>query len=120
MEQKEIFKNLIQDLFKENELHSEYQDNDIHFAIDSVKEDDNTLNIKIRLIDNKDKKDFEKWLEQVDDNLFGEVLKELADEGLIDLEKMYNSSQYKVVIDKVKDKTKEIVTRKIEEFKKLI
>ena len=119
MKQEELLKALIKELFGLNELHQEYQDNDTHFVIDSQK-DGNTLTIKVQLIENKDKEEFEKWLETVDDQLFSEVLDELQSEGLYDLEKIYNSKDYNKLIDKVKSKTKEIAQRKIKELNKLI
>ena len=119
MKQEEILKALIKELFGMSELHQEYQDNDTHFVIDSIKEG-NTLTIKVELKENKDKKEFEKWLETVDDDLFSEVLDELKKEGLADLENIYNSKDYKKVIEKVKFKTKEIAARKIKELQKLI
>ena len=116
----EELKHLIKTLLELDELHQEYQDNDTHFVIDSTKEG-NTLTVKVQLLENKDKKDFENWLQQVDDDLFQEVLEELAEkEGLSDINSLYNSENYQQVIDKVKTKTKEIANRKIKMLKKLI
>ena len=120
MKQEELLKALISELMGMDELHQEYQDNDTHFVIDSTKEG-NTLTIKVQLLENKDKKDFENWLQQVDDDLFQEVLEELAEkEGLSDINSLYNSENYQQVIDRVKTKTKEIANRKIKMLKKLI
>lgn len=120
MKQEELLKALVSELMGMNELHQEYQDNDTHFVIDSTREG-NTLTIKVQLLENKDKKDFENWLQQVDDDLFQEVLEELAEkEGLSDINSLYNSENYQQVIDKVKTKTKEIANRKIKMLKKLI
>lgn len=119
MKQEELIKTLIKSLMDMDELHQEYQDNDTHFVIDSQKKG-NELTIKVSLIENTDKKEFEKWLEKVDDNLFSEVLDELKDAGLNNLEEIYQSKDYKIVIDKVKAKTREIANRKIKEFKKLL
>ena len=120
MKQEEILKALVTELMGLNELHQEYQDNDTHFVIDSTKEG-NTLTIKVQLLDNKDKKEFENWLKQVDDDLFQEVLEELAEkEGINDIQALYNSNDYKKAIDKVKAKTKELASRKIKSFKKLL
>lgn len=120
MKQEELLKALISELMGMDELHQEYQDNDTHFVIDSTKEG-NTLIIKVQLLENKDKKDFEDWLQQVDDDLFQEVLEELAEkDGLSDINSLYNSENYQQVIDKVKTKTKEIANRKIKMLKKLI
>ena len=119
MKEEEILKTLVKELFALNELHQEYQDNDTHFVIDSQKEG-NTLTIKVQLIENKDKEEFEEWLEQIDNNLFEEVLDELKDEGLSNLDELYQSKNYKSVIEKVKAKTKQIATRKIAELQSLI
>ena len=121
MKQEELMKSLIKELFALNTTHQEYQDNDTHFVVDSQK-NGNTLTIKVQLLENKDKKDFEKWLENnVDDELFSEVLEELAKkEGLTDIEALYNSKDYKKVIDRVKSKTKEIVARKVRELQNLL
>ena len=120
MKQEELLKALVSELMGMDELHQEYQDNDTHFVIDSTKEG-NTLTIKVQLLENKDKEEFENWLQQVDDNLFQEVLEELAEkEGLSDINSLYNSENYQQVIDKVKAKTKEIANRKIKMLKKLI
>lgn len=117
MKQEDVFKSLIRELFDLKELRQEYQDNDTHYVIDLQKEG-NTLTIKVQLLENKDKKEFETWLENIDDNLFAEVLDELDD--IPDLNTIYNSDNYKEVINLVKSKTKEIANRKIEELKKLL
>lgn len=119
MKQEELMKTLIEELFAMNELHQEYQDKDTHFVVDSQREG-NTLTIKVTLKENKDKKEFEKWLEKIDDNLFSEVLDELNMEGLYNLDSIYDSEDYPKVINKVKSKTKEVAQRKIKELQKLI
>ena len=120
MKQEELLKALVSELMGMDELHQEYQDDDTHFVIDSTKEG-NTLTIKVQLLENKDKKEFEKWLQQVDDDLFQEVLDELAEkEGLKDISNLYNSEKYQQVIDRVKSKTKELAARKIKNLKKLL
>lgn len=120
MKQEELLKALIAELFAMDTLHQEYQDNDSHFVVDSTKEG-NTLTIKVQLLENKDKKEFENWLQQVDDSLFQEVLEELAEkEGLSDINALYNSEKYQQVIDRVKAKTKEIAARKIRNLKKFL
>ena len=120
MKQEELLKTLLTELMGMTELHQEYQDNDTHFVIDSQREG-NTLTIKVQLLENKDKKEFESWLQKIDDSLFEEVLDELkTKEGLKDLEALYQSNDYKKVINKVKSKTKEIAARRIKELQKLI
>ena len=119
MKQEEIFTALIRELFAMDELHQEYQDSDINFVVDSQREG-NTLNIKVQLLENKDKEDFEQWLKNIDDDIFSEVLDELKDEGLVDLDTLYNSKDYKQVIDKVKNKTKEIALKRIKKLQSFI
>ena len=120
MKQEELLKALVKELFAMDELHQEYQDNDTHFVVDSQKKG-NILTIKVQLLENKDKKEFEKWLEQVDDDLFSEVLDELKEkEGLKDLDEIYNNGDYKKVIAKIKSKTKELAIAKIKELQKLL
>ena len=120
MKQEELIKVLVKELFGLDELHQEYQDNDTHFVIDSQKEG-NTLTIKVELKDNKDKKDFEKWLKNIDNDFFSEILEDLAnEEGLTDIEALYNSKDYKKVITKVKAKAKELANRKIKLLQKIV
>ena len=73
MKQEELLKALVSELMGMNELHQEYQDNDTHFVIDSKKEG-NKLTITVTLKENKDKKEFEKWCQSLDDDIFQEVL----------------------------------------------
>lgn len=120
MKQEELFKSLIRELFGMEELHQEYQDNDTHFVIDTQK-DGNILNIRIQLLENKDKKEFENWLSEISDDFFSEILDELKEkEGLHNLEELYNSKDYIKVIQRVKSKAKEIASRKIKELQKII
>lgn len=119
MEQEELIKLIVNRLFGLDSLHQEYQDNDTHFVVD-FQRDGKILNIRIELIENEDKKEFDEWLSHIDDDLFSEILDELKDEGLTDLDRIYNSEDYKVVIDKVKSKAKEIVNNKISKLRKLI
>lgn len=120
MKQEELMKTLIKELFALDTTHQEYQDNDTHFVVDSQKEG-NTLTIKVQLLENKDKKEFEKWLEKIDDDFLSEVFTELSErENLNNLNELYNSEDYKKVINKVKSKAKEIANRKIKELQKLI
>ena len=114
-----MLKALIKELFAVTELHQEYHDTDAHFVVDSVK-DGNELTIKVKLLKNKDKEDFENWLQKVDDDIFSNVLDELKREGLADLEQMYNSKDYKTVISKVKSKTRELAERRIKELQKFL
>ena len=121
MEQ-ENFIEFIKGLMSVNTFHQEYQDNDIHYVIDAIKDEAGELTIKVNQVkDNKDKKEFEKWLELVDDGLFAEVLEALQEDGydIDNLNQVFNTKEYKKVIDIVKGKTQEIAENKIKAYKKL-
>lgn len=120
MKQEELLKQVINELFSLDDLHQEYQDNDTHYVVDSQKEG-NKLTITITLKENKDKKEFEKWIDNMNDDLFNEIWESLSEEyNLHSLNEMYNSKNYKEVITKFKNKTKEIVSNKIEELQKYL
>lgn len=123
MEIENIIKSLLDDLFGLDELHQEYQDNDVHFVIDT-KKDGNKIIVEVETIEDKQneaKKNFEDWLKNIDDELFTEILDELRkDEELIDIESLYNSENYEEVINKVEAKAKEIIEKRIEALEDLL
>jgi len=120
MKQEELLKLLVKELFGMDTLHQEYQDNDTHFVIDSKKEG-NKLTITVTLKENKDKKEFEKWVDQLDDDIFQEVWEALSEEdNLHSLNDIYNNGNYREVINKFKAKTREIAKTKIRELQKLL
>ena len=120
MKQEEILKSLIRELFALNELHQEYHDKDINYVIDSKKEG-NKLTLNITLKENEDKKKFEKWVNQLDDDVFNEVWEALsAEDNLHTLDEIYNSDDYKEVINKFKNKTREIASNKIKKLQRLL
>ena len=120
MKQEELLKQVINELFSLDNLHQEYQDNDTHYVVDSQKKG-NKLTITIILKENKDKKEFERWVNQMPDDFFNEVWESLSEEdNLHSLDELYNSDNYKEVIDKFKNKTKEIASSKIEKLQKYL
>lgn len=120
MEQEMIFKTLITELLKMDTIHHEYIDNDNTYVIDSQK-DGNELVIRVSIKENKDKKEFENWVNSLDDDLFNEVWETLSEEdNLHSLNELYNSDNYKEVIEKFKLKTKEVAKKKIKSLQKLI
>ena len=120
MKQEELLKALIKELFAMDTLHQEYQDEDTHFVVDSQKKG-NTLTLTITLKDNKDKKEFERWINKLDNDIFNEVWESLSEQdNLHQLDELYNSDNYKEVITKFKNKTREIASRKIKELQKLL
>lgn len=118
MKQEEL--SLLKELFNLEELHREYQDNDTQYVIDTKKEG-NTVTIKVTFKENKDKKEFENWVNELDDELFDEVWESLSKQyGLKDLNSIYESTNYKNVITLFKNRTKEIVAEKIKQLQKLL
>jgi len=120
MKQEELIKVLIKELLQMEEVHYEYTENDKTYVLDSEK-NGNELNIKVSINENKDKSEFENWANQLDDDIFEEVWQSLSEEcNLHDLNELYESDNYKEVIDKFKDMTKKVITNKINNYKKLI
>lgn len=105
-----------------DELHEEYTDNNVHYVIDSEKTDDNSLTITISLEeDNDGRKEFEKWAEALDDDLFNEAYEAFSKNYLPgQIGDMYKSDNYQEVIDGFKEKVKEIAKEKIEQLEKAL
>lgn len=116
MKQEDILKELVKELFNIGTLHQEYQDNDSQYVIDSQKTGD-ILTIKVQFKEDKCKKEFEKFVDNMDDELFNEVWESLSEEdNLHTLNELYDSPRYKEVIEKFKARTKKIVANKIKEL----
>lgn len=114
MKQEEMFKILIKELFGMNELHQEYQDEDTHIVVDSQK-DGNTLTIKVELLEkNKDKEEFERWIKNLDDDIFIKAYEELQKQYDMSLDDLYNSTSYKEIISNFKGIVKKIIKSMIE------
>lgn len=120
MKQEDVLKELVKELFNIGTLHQEYQDNDSQYVIDSQKTGD-TLTIKVQFKENTDKKEFEKFVDTLDDDLFNEVWESLSEEdNLHSLNELYNSKDYKKVITKFKQKVKDIAKQRILDYQKLL
>lgn len=114
---------ILEKLFQQEELHEEIVDNNIKYVIDVEKGTDNEINITVtkEQVSNKDKEQFEAWVNQLDDNLFSEIWESLSEDyGLYDLNKLYESEDYQKVIDLFKERTQKILSQKIEKLTKLI
>lgn len=114
---------ILEKLFQQEELHEEIVDNNIKYVIDVEKGTDNEINITVtkEKVSNKDKEQFETWVNQLDDNLFSEIWESLSEDyGLYDLNKCYESEDYQKVIDLFKERTQKILSQKIEKLTKLI
>ena len=119
----EILLALIKELSAFNKLHKEYHTEDISYIVDSNREG-NVLHFDVKIQENKDKKErkeFEKWVDQLDDDIFNEVWESLSmEDNLHNLSEIYKTQDYKKVIDKFKAKTKEVASIKIKELEKLL
>lgn len=112
---------LIKELAKVDTLHQEYEDNNIHYVIDSERDEDGTLNFSVQIKDHTDKKEFEQFVDNLDDDLFQEVWESLSEEDeLHNLNEIYESENYQEVIDKFKAKAKEIAREKINDLNKIL
>lgn len=110
-------KTLVKELFEMNEMHEKYQDNDISLSIDSEMQDNNTIVITIKRDD--DKKRFENWVQEIDDDIYEEVI-ELLTKKLPNMNEIYESSDYKKVIELFKSTYKSIIKNKIQHLQSLI
>ena len=111
---------LIKELSGFTKLHKEYHIDDISYIVDSNREG-NVLHFDVKIQNNKDKKEFEKWVDQLDDDIFNEVWESLSvEDNLHSLNELYKTSDYRKVIDKFKAKTKEVALSKIKELEKLL
>lgn len=117
MEQ-EIITQLIKELFDSvDEMHSEYFEDGTLYTLDAHKED-NVLNITISL-ENKDKEEFEKFVDELDDDIYEEVIDSLKME-IKDLTDIYETEDYKDVIASFKNKVREVAQNKINYLRTLI
>ena len=90
-----------------------------------LKKDGDVLNIVIerKKLENKDKKEFEAWLDTLDDDLFQEALtkaRELTGESPQKLDDQYNSEQYKDIINLFKNVVSILVKEKIDALNKIL
>ncbi len=90
-----------------------------------LKKDGDTLTIVIekKELENKDKKEFEAWLDTVDDNMFQEALEKVQKITGIDakqLDKDYNSDDYKGIINLFKKIISQIAQEKINNLQRYL
>ena len=105
---------LIKQLKEFDTFHQEYQDNNNNYTLDKKG---NTITIVLK--ENKAKKEFEEWLSNMDEDILNELWNKLAGQ-LPNLDKSYDSGNYKAVITKVKAQANEIIYNRIKELQKLI
>ena len=68
-----------------------------------------------------DKAEFEKWVNNLDDNLYEEIWESLSNKfGLKELNSMYEGANYKNVISCFKNEAKNITQNKINELQSLL
>ena len=120
MKQEDLIKSLIKELLQMNEVHYEYTEGNNTYVLDSQK-NGNELNIKVSIKENKDKQEFEEWANQLDDDVFEEAWQSLSElDNLHNLNELYESDNYKEVINKFKNVTKKILADRIINYKRLL
>lgn len=112
--------NLIKKVFKMDSLHHEYVDNDTSYVVDTQKDGD-VLTITIKLNENKDKKDFESWVESLDDEIFSEAYNLLSkDFTSKEVNELYNSESYSTIVNAFKACANKVVCDKIQYLNNLL
>ena len=103
----------IKELFAMDEMHEEYKDDEINFSIDSQKKDDSTLVITIKLKEDNTKKEFEKWVDDLDDEIFEEAVGIVNEHFDGKMNEVYSSENYKDVINLFKATVTKLAQEKI-------
>jgi hypothetical protein len=96
----------------------------VAYEVDLNKDGDTlTIVIEKKELENKDKKEFEAWLDTVDDNMFQEALEKVQKITGIDakqLDKDYNSNDYKGIINLFKKIIPQIAQEKINNLQRYL
>lgn len=120
MMKNELFKTLIDQLMQLEEVHYEYNENNNSYVLDSKKEGD-VLTVTVKKSENKDKQEFEEFVNKIPDDLFNEVWESLQEEdNLHSLNELYESDDYKKVINKFKAKLNNIINQRISYYKNVL
>ena len=119
--EKELFQLAEQLLQQNTEGHEEITVNGKTLTVDYEKKDENTMIVTVSLHENKDKKEFETWVNNLDDEFFNEVWENLSDiYGLKELNDTYDNGNYQEVISKFKSTAKELAQQKINLLSKIL
>lgn len=96
----------------------------VAYEVDLNKDGDTlTIVIEKKELENKDKKEFEAWLDTVDDNMFQEALEKVQKITGIDakqLDEDYNSKDYKGIINLFKKIIPQIAQEKINNLQRYL
>ena len=103
----------VKELFAMDEMHEEYKDDEIHFSIDSQKKGDSTLVITIKLKEDNVKEQFEKWVDDLDDEIFEEAVGIVNEHFNGKMNEVYTSENYKDVINLFKATVTKLAQEKI-------
>ena len=110
---------LVNELFEIGNGHEEISENGFSVSLDVQKVDDSTIVLTIKR--DTDKAEFEKMVNDLDDDIFQEVWDNLSDNyGLKELNEMYEGANAKNVISLFKDELKNVVTKRIESLNKYL
>lgn len=114
-----LFKELIQEFFEADNMHEEYEDNGIFFSIDSKKTDDNTMVITLHYKEDDSKKNFEEYVNNLDDEIFTEAL-EQTKKMIPNMEVVYESTDWEKVANTFQDNVNAAIENKIKNLKSFI
>lgn len=97
---------------------------EVAYSVDLKKIGDKlTITIERKKLENQEKKEFEKWLDSVDDDMFQEALAKVQDITGTDaqqLDKDYNSENFRDIIDLFKKTVSGIAENKINSLQKYL
>ena len=110
---------VFQELFGTNDMHEKYEDNGVFFSIDSKKTDDNTMVITLHYKEDDSKKDFEEYVDNLDDEIFTEAL-EQTKKMIPNMEVIYESTDWEKVADTFQDNVNAVIENKIKNLKSFI
>lgn len=110
MMEKEFFE-LLKEFFNTTEMHQEISFNNETCVIDKTG---NTITITLK--ENKDKKEFESWVEKIPNDIFMEVMETIGPERT----KEYDTANYKNIMNEFKNTAANVLRNKINTYQQLL
>lgn len=114
MNREDLIIMLIKELWNLNTVQHEYQDNNNYYAFISEKDGD-TLHITVTVKENKDKEEFEAWVDSLDDDIYLDAIDILEEDG-INLGELYENRPEEAMVA-MKEAVRVATESKINELK---